>query len=84
MPGPVVAPAGTVLRFVSNGAGGWGDPFERDPSQVLIDVRDEYVTIDGAARDYGVVVTGDPVRDPEGLVVDADATARLRARAVPR
>jgi N-methylhydantoinase B len=37
------------------------------------------VTIDGALRDYGVVVAGDPDNDPEGLTVDAEATARARA-----
>jgi N-methylhydantoinase B len=42
-------------------------------------VRDGYVTTEGAARDYGVVVAGDPDLDPEGLAVDLDATARLRA-----
>ena len=43
------------------------------------DVRDGYVTIEGAARDYGVVVTGDPEEDPEDLAVDLEATERLRA-----
>jgi len=33
------------------------------------DVRDGYVTIAGAARDYGVVIKGDPERDPEGLTI---------------
>jgi N-methylhydantoinase B len=42
------------------------------------DVRDGYVSIEGAARDYGVVVTGDPAADPEGLAIDATATLRLR------
>jgi N-methylhydantoinase B len=42
-------------------------------------VRDGYVTIAGAARDYGVVVVGDPEFDPEGLRIDVEATARLRA-----
>jgi N-methylhydantoinase B len=37
------------------------------------------VTIEGAARDYGVVVTGDPERDPEGISVDVEATERLRS-----
>jgi N-methylhydantoinase B len=73
------ASANSMLRFVCNGAGGWGDALERDPHQVLIDVRDEYVTTGGAARDYGVVVLGDPVRDPEGLRIDEEATERLRA-----
>jgi N-methylhydantoinase B len=70
--------ANTVLRALTNGGGGWGDPFERDPERVLRDVRDEYVSVEGAARDYGVVVLGDPRRDPEGLSVDEAATAALR------
>lgn len=70
---------GSVLRWVTNGGGGWGDPLGRDPEAVLRDVRDEYVSIAGAAADYGVVVEGDPVEDPEGLEIDSEATERLRA-----
>lgn len=77
--GAVDSPAGAVTRIVFNAGSGWGDPFEREPELVVRDVRDEYVTIEGAARDYGVVVTGDPVRDPEGLAVDHEETRRLRA-----
>jgi N-methylhydantoinase B len=72
---------GTVSRYITNGGGGWGDPFARDPAKVLADVRDEYVSIAGAARDYGVVVKGEPRHDPEGLIVDHEATAHLRAAA---
>ncbi|MFI7529305.1 hydantoinase B/oxoprolinase family protein [Nocardia salmonicida] len=68
----------TVLRCLTNGGGGWGDPHQRDPERVLADVRNEYVSIVGAARDYGVVVEGDPQRDPEGLRIDQAATAELR------
>jgi N-methylhydantoinase B len=68
-----------VLRYVTNAGGGWGDPFERDPELVKRDVRDGYVTVEGAERDYGVVVRGDPEEDPEGLVLDLEATKRLRA-----
>ena len=70
----------SVLRYLTNGGGGWGDPFEREPERVLRDVRDGYVSLEGAARDYGVVVTGNPEEDPEGLVVDVKATAELRSR----
>jgi N-methylhydantoinase B len=70
--------ANALLRYVTAAGGGWGDPLEREPERVLRDVRDGYVTIAGAARDYGVVVVGDPEEDPEGLVVDAAATDRLR------
>ena len=77
--GVTEAAIGSVVRSVSNGAGGWGDPLERDPRLVLRDVRDEYVTIEGANRDYGAVITGDPHHHPEDLELDLDATARLRA-----
>jgi N-methylhydantoinase B len=59
------------LRYLTGAGGGYGDPLEREPERVLRDVRDGYVTIEGAARDYGVVVTG-------GLVLDLEATERLR------
>ncbi len=72
------ATAGTSLRFQTGGGGGWGDPLERDPEHVKRDVRDEYVSIAGAARDYGVVITGDPLRAPEQLEIDLAATAALR------
>lgn len=70
--------AGSTLRCLTNGGGGWGAPLSRDPQKVLNDVRDEYVSVEGAARDYGVVVVGDPHFDPEGLRVDEEATAALR------
>ena len=70
---------GSIFRYQTNAGGGWGDPLERDPERVLRDVRDEYVSIEAAREVYGVVVEGDPERDPEGLTVDAAATAALRA-----
>ena len=58
-----------------------GDPLSRDPNKVLVDVRDGYVSVAGAARDYAVVIVGDPDTDPEGLTVDESATAALRRTA---
>lgn len=72
--------AHAVLRYVTAAGGGWADALDREPQRVRVDVRDGYVTIDGAAALYGVVVHGDPDRDPEGLEVDEDATAALRER----
>ena len=74
-------PANTIYRYFSGGAGGWGDPFARDPESVARDVRDGYVTIEGAARDYGVVICGDPEKDPEKLRVDFEGTAAARESA---
>lgn len=70
--------AGAVFRYITASGGGWGDPRTREPERVLRDVRDGYVSIEGAREHYGVVITGDPEWDPEGLVLDEAATARLR------
>jgi N-methylhydantoinase B len=72
--------AGGLARVLCAGGGGWGDPLEREPERVMADVRDEYVTVAGAARDYGVVVVGDPITHPERLQIDEVATRELRAR----
>jgi N-methylhydantoinase B len=56
------------------GSGGWGNALDRDLSLVAQDLRSGFVTIEGAARDYGVVAHGDP---PE---IDLSATAALRAQ----
>jgi N-methylhydantoinase B len=76
--GRLARDAGTVVRLLTAAGGGWGDPLERDPALVLRDVRDEYVSFEGAARDYGVVVVGD-LRHPEQITVDVAATEALRA-----
>jgi N-methylhydantoinase B len=61
---------GDVISFQQPGAGGYGDPLARDPARVLADVLDDYVSVDAARRDYGVVVVADRV--------DPLATARER------
>lgn len=71
---------GSALRFRTGGGGGWGNPLERDPEMVKRDVRDEYVSIEGAYRDYGVVISGDPVHHPEKLEIDYAATRLRRER----
>lgn len=71
---------GATFRYLSNGGGGWGDPLARPPERVLRDVRNGYVSVAGARRDYGVAVIGDPDNDPEGIAIDEDATRALRQR----
>ena len=69
--------AGQRVMYDYGGGGGWGDPLDRDPQAVLDDVLDEYVSVDGARRDYGVVLTGS--LEDLTLAIDAHATERLRA-----
>ncbi len=71
--------AGAVSRYITNGGGGWGAPMTRSPERVLRDVQNGYVSQAAARAAYGVVVVGDPVSAPEGLSIDAAATAELRA-----
>jgi N-methylhydantoinase B len=66
---------GDVISFQQSGAGGYGDPLERDPAQVLEDVLDEYVSLAAAREQYGVVITGTGF----DLHVDESATQQLRA-----
>ena len=74
---------GQTAHIDPPGGGGYGPPAERDPQAVLHDVIEGYVSIAGAARDYGVVVEyiGGPdrlVRLPEHYRLDEEATRRLR------
>ena len=59
------------------GGGGWGHPLDRDPQAVLDDVLDEYVSVTGAERDYGVVFTG--TLEDLTLAVDTAGTNALRS-----
>ena len=68
---------GERIMYDYGGGGGWGDPLDRDPHAVLDDVLDEYVSAQGAERDYGVVLTGS-LHDLT-LAVDHEATERMRA-----
>lgn len=65
---------GDVIAFHSAGGGGCGSPLERDPEDVLSDVRNQYVSIVKAREDYGVVI------DPRTITVDIEATQGLRSQ----
>lgn len=63
---------GDIVSWRTAGAGGYGDPLKRNPEAVLRDVIAGFVSIEGARKDYGVVVSGKP------LAIDAEATRTLR------
>jgi N-methylhydantoinase B len=59
---------------INPGGGGFGNPFDRDVARVVEDVKNGLVSLEGARRDYGVVIT-----DRKTLIVDESATAAARA-----
>jgi N-methylhydantoinase B len=73
---------GDVISFQQSGAGGYGDPLDRDPARVLEDVLDEYVSVDAARTAYGVVIvsTAEPDVDVTGIALLVDTTATLELR----
>jgi N-methylhydantoinase B len=68
----VLAP-GQAWSIRAAGGGGWGHPHTRPAGLVLADVRAGMVSVEAAARDYGVVLK------PGALEVDGEATRARRA-----
>jgi N-methylhydantoinase B len=68
--------AGQWIRGVEAGGGGYGDPLDRDPEAVLIDVLERWVSEAAASDVYGVVL----VRGGNGLepAIDSAATKERR------
>jgi N-methylhydantoinase B len=62
---------GDVIHIHSPGGGGRGDPLDREPERVALDVQRGYVSVGAAKAAYGVVIRED--------AVDAAATDALRA-----
>jgi len=64
--------AGGVIRHEMASGAGWGNPLEREPTDVLEDVLDDKVSIESARDLYGVEISGSP------LAIDIEATSVLR------
>ena len=62
--------------MVQAGAGGYGNPLERDIHAVADDVEQEKLSADYVRREYGVVV------DPKTSALDVAATEKLRAELI--
>jgi N-methylhydantoinase B len=68
-------PAGTLVRVETTGGGGWGEPLDREPSRVVLDVVQGKVSAEVAREEYGVVLVAGPAGETEH---DEAATAALR------
>ena len=76
MTDPYTMTRGQVFRHVMSGGGGYGDPLEREPSQVREDVIDGLVSAAQAKTAYGVSLGPGP-----DFEVDIVVTERLRQAA---
>ena len=63
-------------KFTRQPQGGYGDPLERKPELVLEDVIDDYVSIERAEKDYGVVIRA---LDPDILDYEIDFEATKKS-----
>ena len=68
------------LRLWTSGGGGYGDPLDRPPGDVLADVLDGKVGADAARRSYGVIVEDGRL----DLERSEETRARLRADGTDR
>ena len=64
---------GSSVTIMTAGGGGWGDPLNREPLRVRMDVIEEYVSREDARDVYGVVLDAEKN-------VDEEATLKLRAQ----
>ena len=72
----VTIDVGQRIRGRDSAGGGYGDPLDREPERVLVDVLEGWETRQKANDVYGVVFTGEI--DDETLTIDAAATATRR------
>jgi N-methylhydantoinase B len=71
-----VQPGDRVYHKV-HGSGGYGDPRERDPELVLLDVIEGKISAERAREIYGVIVHS------EQLTLDREGTRALRSKMKP-
>lgn len=69
--GIAIAPGDRLILETTGGAG-YGNPLERDPERVRLDVLNEIISTEEAKEDYGVVIDGN------SLQIDHKASLSLR------
>ena len=70
----IILKEGDIVRVERPGGGGFGDPLDRTSDDVLRDVLERYVSVEGAREMYGVGI------DERTMKIDEQETASLRSR----
>jgi N-methylhydantoinase B/oxoprolinase/acetone carboxylase alpha subunit len=63
---------GDVVTIDAPGGGGYGNPLDREPEMVQMDVMEGYVSIKRAKEEYGAVIK------PETYEIDVEQTTKVR------
>ena len=72
-----------IVSMETGGAGGYGDPLNRDPASVAADVASGFVTVEAAYREYGVAIDSQTGRlDAAGTKAQRDVLDAARTSAV--
>ena len=71
----IVLKRGDIIRETIPGGGGYGSPLERGFERIEEDLRQGYLSVADAEREYAVVIA------PDAVHVDLEATAVRRAAA---
>jgi N-methylhydantoinase B len=74
--------AGDVFHHMTAGAGGYGDPLEREPEAVAADVRNGILSEARAHAAYGVIVSAGGHK-LDAKATEAERASRLAARTAP-
>lgn len=65
-----------VVRLITATGGGYGNPLDRPVEKVVLDVKNEYITVERAKADYGVVI--DPVTlEVQGITAEREEKERV-------
>ena len=75
---------GDIVRVTTPGGGGFGDPLERASQAVRLDVQRGLVSLESAARDYGVVLTKTLAGRSIVYEIDDIATRKLKEEILAR
>ena len=71
----VILPPGEALKGLYSSGGGYGNPLERDPERVRHRVQEGWITVEHAAKTYGVVLN----TSTEVFTINREETEKLRS-----
>ena len=79
----VLVREGDMIEISTTGGGGWGDPLDRDPESVRLDVIRGLVSVESAQSSYGVIFDGEGSHIEVSEFLTEQARKEMRAGRPP-